>query len=390
MLKKNRLLNPLRPLLSTKKGRIYFYALLILVSYSFGLIKHVAKHENKITSLFYLGSRFTRPAIVEAQNPYVYPDSDGYDGQFYLLIAMDPFFFGGFASFIPSPNYFYTRILLPAVAHVTAFGQLTLVPYTYVLLNLLGLTGGCYFFWRIIRFYGANDAYILLYAISLGMYIAIERMLPDALAVNLLAAAIYCHLTGNRKGLLISLTLSVLAKEIMVLLPIAFLASAVWQEKKVTLSSLAYLIPVFALLLWQGIIRLAIGLAVPPAVSLTLPFLGIMKRVLLLMEFWPGSLIELVNILSLTLLALYSLCSSVRRSDPLRLAFAAYGLLFLCLHDSLILLDVHGYSRIAQSLIVFSLITFFRERKTMLLFPSFLMFGEALHMLCGGKFPIYI
>ena len=371
-----------------KKNLVYFYAALIILFYGFGLTKHTIRHENKITSLFYFGSNFAFPDIIETQGIYIFQDSDGYDGQFYLLVAMDPFFSRGFSDFVDNPGYRYTRILLPFMSYLLTFRQPSLIPYTYILINLAGLVLGCYYFIRIIRFYNAGDFYVLVYAISLGMYIAMKRMLPDAFSINLMVIAIYYYLVGHNRRFLIFITLSVLAKETMVLVPISFFLSAVWREKKIGAASLAHLIPSVVLLVWVVILHLELN-SVPPATNmenLTMPFLGMARRVGLLINVFPKGWIDLMNILVIACLAIYFLLSLVRRRDPLQVSFAAYGLLISCLHHDIVLIDIHAYGRIIQPLVVFSLIESLRDRRNVMKLPAFLIFLEAFHMLFGGKF----
>ena len=400
-----------------KKNVIWLYAGLILLLYGFAVGKHLIRHENNVTSLFYIGSHFARPPDVESLELYVYPDSKGYDGQFYLLIAMDPCFARGFAEFVHIPSYRYTRILLPFVSYALALGTLSLIPYTYVFANLVGFAVGCYFFLKIIRFYGGNDFYILPYAISLGMVVAVKRMLPDALAINLMVIAIYCHVLNKKRGFVLFASLSVLAKETMVLVPIAFFLSSIWQRKKLSSPSFAYLIPLLLFLAWQGVIHA--NLAPEPSAEkvemvtaavqenertltqsipkvreyswgLTLPFVGAARSMWLLVKILPTGFMELANVLIYVSLSAYCIYLLRHQTDPIQCSFAAYGLLVLCLAHDGVWVDVHSYSRVTLPLIVFSMIVFLRERRTVLQFPALVMLAEAFHILLGGRFPMCV
>lgn len=399
-----------------RKNLIWLYAAIIFSFYGWVLARHIIKHESEITSLFYFGSHFALPPDVEPSRFYTYEDSEGYDGQFYLLIAMDPFFSRGYVDFIDNPSYRYTRILLPLTAYGLAFGKPFLIPYTYVLINLLGLALGCSFFLKIIRFYGADDIYILPYAISLGMCVVLKRMLPDALSMNLMVAAIYYHVVDKRKQFLLFAILSVFAKEPMALVPISIFLSAIWKDRKLSGSSLAYLIPLLLLFVWQGIIYLKLASVAPaenagPVATamgenikmlagsvpkareyfwgLTLPFWGMAKRLWFLLRIFPEGSINLVNILLYGFLIVYFFVSLIRQADSLHFVFAVYALLISCLRHDGFWLDVNAYSRLAHPIIIFSMIASFRERKTVLLLPALVMFGEAFHIFFGGKFLIY-
>jgi len=202
-----------------------------------------------------------------------------------------------------------------------------------------------------------------------------------------MVVAIYYYLVGNNRRFLIFVTLSVFAKETMVLVPISFFLSMIWREKKISAASLTHLIPPVMLLVWVVILHLKLG--APPVMNvgnLTVPFIGIARRVWLLIDVFPKGWIELLNFLIITCLSIYFLLSLIRRRDPLQVSFAAYGLLISCLHHDIVLIDIYGYGRIIQPLVVFAIIEFLRDRRPMLLLPALVMFLEAFHMFFGGKF----
>jgi hypothetical protein len=399
-----------------KKHLIWLCAAVIFVFYGWVLTRHLIGHEKKITSLFYFGSHFTLPPDIESSEFYIYKNSDGYDGQFYLLIAMDPFFSKGYAQFIERPSYRYTRILLPLMAHGLALGASPLIPYTYALVVIAGLALGCCYFLKIIRFYGANEFFVLPYAVSLGMCVAMKRMLPDVVAINLVVVAVYYHITDKKNLFVLFAALAVLAKETMALVPISIFLSSLWEEKKLSPAAFAYLVPLLVLFLWQGVIYLnlppdahagnadvvtagagehvkMLAGSVPKVREylwgLTFPFLGMAKRFWFLMRIFPEGFINMVNLVLYGFLIVAFLVLLIRRVDSLYLVFAVYGLLISCLRHDGFWLDAYSYSRLAHPIIIFSMIAFFRERKTVLLVPALVMFGEAFHIFFGGKFTLY-
>src|SRR5579863_2553356 len=72
-------------------------------------------------ALFMTGGNFGAPAGVEFQDTYVFAGSYGYDGQFYRVIAHDPWLQRGF--YLDSPRLRYRRILVPALAYAFALGR---------------------------------------------------------------------------------------------------------------------------------------------------------------------------------------------------------------------------------------------------------------------------
>ena len=74
------------------------------------------------TGLYCIGSRFAQaPGLTERL--WLFPDAYGYDGQFYHLIAHDPWQKRGFDRFVDNPRMRFRRILLPGLAHLSAGGR---------------------------------------------------------------------------------------------------------------------------------------------------------------------------------------------------------------------------------------------------------------------------
>src|ERR1044071_2273539 len=73
------------------------------------------------TSLYCTGQRFAQPPLGE--RIWTFPNSYGYDGQWYHYIAHDPWFERGFAGFLDAPRIRYRRILLPGLANLLAGGR---------------------------------------------------------------------------------------------------------------------------------------------------------------------------------------------------------------------------------------------------------------------------
>src|SRR5258708_29224295 len=62
----------------------------------------------------------------------------GYDGQFYYQIARNPL---GAAQYMDNAPYRYQHLLYGLLAWALSFGQLSLVPYALLLINLFSIIG---------------------------------------------------------------------------------------------------------------------------------------------------------------------------------------------------------------------------------------------------------
>ena len=65
------------------------------------------------------------PPALAPENIYRFPNSDGYDGQAYHLVAHDPLALHGILTATADASLRYRRILLPALAYLVALGART-------------------------------------------------------------------------------------------------------------------------------------------------------------------------------------------------------------------------------------------------------------------------
>ena len=78
--------------MTTKLGRKAWLVGLLTVAAMFAwwTLKVYAGHGGNWTALYCTGSRAILPPALHTENIYLFPDSWGYDGQFYHFIAHDP------------------------------------------------------------------------------------------------------------------------------------------------------------------------------------------------------------------------------------------------------------------------------------------------------------
>jgi len=132
------------------------------------------------TGLYCSGSMFKDASPELHENIYRFPNSAGYDGQFYHLIAHDPFFKRNFARFMDDPRFRYGRILVPAVAYLLAFGQDTLVDAAYIGVIWLSVFVGCYWLGRYAVLRGYPAWLGIAFAATPAVLTSIDRLTVDA------------------------------------------------------------------------------------------------------------------------------------------------------------------------------------------------------------------
>jgi hypothetical protein len=186
------------------------------------------------------------------------PGSNGYDGQFYAQIALDPLLRGAeLTRVIDAPAYRARRILVPATAAVLGLGQPWWILQAYALLNV-----ACWFAlgWLLHRSIGGNDW--IAFArwagclFSMGVLDSVRQSLVDLPALLLLVLAVQAHASSRPGRSTLWLALASLAKETSLLGAIALPASqsAPWRR---TLAGV--LLAAAPLVLWSIYVQHRLG-----------------------------------------------------------------------------------------------------------------------------------
>jgi len=145
----------------------------------------------------------------------------GYDGQFFLFIALDP---ADAHAYADEPAYRYSRILYPLTARAVAGGQSDLIPFSLLLVNLLAVGGGTLAVGVLLRDRGLSSWYAVLFGLYPGLFVAVARDLAEPLAYALAALGL---LAFERRRLVPAVALFALAgvaRETTLLFPLALAA----------------------------------------------------------------------------------------------------------------------------------------------------------------------
>ena len=137
------------------------------------------------TALFHTGVKLAVPPSLESENVYRFPRSFGYDAQFYHYIAHTPFSSEEFSKYVDGPSLRWRRILVPALAHLLAFGQSAWVDTAFLVVTLAFLFLGS--FWLSLYAVRAErrPAWGLGCLLVPATMIAIERLTIDMALVTL-------------------------------------------------------------------------------------------------------------------------------------------------------------------------------------------------------------
>jgi hypothetical protein len=272
---------------------------------------------------------------------FVFP-SDGYDGQFYYRLALDPanLHHEAFGITLDSP-FRLQRIGYPALAWLVSLGQHSWVPVALVVVNVLalsaiGLVGGI-----LARDCGRPALCGLLLAGYFGFFISVGCDLTEPAAAACLLGGVLAYRRGHPvlAGLLFAY--GALTRETVLIVPLAIgltrLVTAVRRTgvpARPGAGDLAWCLPVIAFGGWQLVLRAATGTFIllngfGSNSSGGLPFGGFIDAVRLNLNLLPATgaayiwFLEAATLLAFVVAALASLRSAAVPGYE-RVAFVAF------------------------------------------------------------------
>ena len=332
----------------------------VLVAFLWQLVTVTRNYRGDWTALYCIGG--VMPTPPELQGAYRFEGSRGFDGQFYLIIAMDPLLRRGMDRYVDEPDLRYRRILVPAVAYLLGFGQPAAIVYSYLLVNLGFLFLGTWWMSRHAVLCSLHPARGWLFLLVPGVLISLDRQTVDMALTALCLGAAYAWRSKQHRLLLVFLPLICLVRETGVLIAGAFvLAFLIRRERRKAAIGVACVAPFFAWSWW-----------VAARVPLTLrewlperPYAWTIDALLhpAALPFSPAvqTLVRCFDLLALAgLLAGIALSVRLwfgdRRANPLVLASVFFSGLCLFLFSLDDWMHVYDYGRIASPMAAYLLI----------------------------------
>ena len=279
---------------------------------------YVAHHP--AVSLAHVGIEFKRHEGTSAAISRLHGDQSdyfGYDGQFFLYIALDPI---RARSYLDVPAYRYSRPLYPLAARALALGRPGAVPWSLLLLGIAGVVTATFAVAKILERERTGVWYAALLGVYPGLLIAVSWDLSEALAYGLAALGLLAFGREGRRPLLAAACfgLAGVTRETTLLFPLALALALVFQSRRVRdglqllgLSVLPYVAVKIGLALWLHSAGAARATHFEP-----LPFLGLIRQ-------WPWSDLHVQQALTVVLPALGALVvawRAFRRFTPELLA----------------------------------------------------------------------
>jgi hypothetical protein len=139
------------------------------------------------------------PAFLKSENLYIFPNSEGYDGQVYHLVAHDPWMQKGSASAIADVSFRYQRILVPALAWILACGQDRWIHAAYFTVILAFVFLGVYWTAGFAVRIGRPALWGLVFLFAPAALVSLDRMTVDIAIAAFVAGFAYYALDSKDK-----------------------------------------------------------------------------------------------------------------------------------------------------------------------------------------------
>jgi hypothetical protein len=239
------------------------------------------------TGLFCIGAQFSRPPELD-RNVWLFPQSYGYDGQFYRIIAHDPFFQRGWQRYVDAPRKRYRRIAVPMAARLFALGRQEWIDPAYIACVWAFLFLGAHWTARFARDCGRSEWWGLAYLLVPSTAISIDRMVTDMPLVTLgLGFLYFLHRGLNRAACLpaawLCAALASLTRETGILFPLAYAAYLAWSglvsrvkpRREALVQAAAFSSAVVPFALWSLYVQAGLP-ATEPIARLPRPFVALL------------------------------------------------------------------------------------------------------------------
>ena len=190
------------------------------------------KFEGNITGFFRIGSTLALSPYLDSQDALIYQGEDGYDGQMFLSLALDPFLQNpGTIEALDNPVYRYRRILYPLLGNLLSFGNTQLIPYILVGINCLAIILIVFITSLYLKKYNGMTWQSLLVLCIPGVWIVLSFSTADLLSSLLFVSAIYLYRQDKPLYAAISIAAACLTRETMLLMWLAILLTSIWERK---------------------------------------------------------------------------------------------------------------------------------------------------------------
>ena len=239
-----------------------------VVAAFYAVVVPLRVHEHGILSFVHLAAPFvesahTSAAIDSVQRPVA---TQGYDGQFYFFIAVDPVHARDYmhVGTDDQSGFRYARIVYPLLARALGGGSVGAVPWALLAINLLAVLAGtgALAAWLVRR--GRSPAYALLYGLWPGLVLCVFRDLAEPLAYCLVILALLVWDAGRTSRVVAAAALvavSLLARETTIAFAVAGAVALVVHDRRWRRAVVFFVGAIMPMVVWRGILTAWFGVS---------------------------------------------------------------------------------------------------------------------------------
>ena len=155
----------------------------------------------------------------------------GYDGQFFLYIALDPLHA---RDYMDVASYRYSRPVYPLTVRVLALGRAQEIPWALLVLRIAGVVAATFAVARLFERERISPWWALLLGLYPGLLVAVTWDLAEAMAYGLAAVGLLLFDRGRRPlAAAACFGLAGATRETMLLFPVALAVWLAWKQRRV-------------------------------------------------------------------------------------------------------------------------------------------------------------
>jgi len=304
------------------------------------------RYAGDIRGFLCLGQSMPHPPVL-ATAPT--PGRDGYDGQFYVALATDPFMRNhDTVVALDNPAFRGSRLMIPLLAWILSLGNAGAAVYIYQLLCWALGIAAIALIARMLGEDGRCPAWALILIVGGGLVASLVRTTPDAATVAFILAALWFHRRGRFGAALGFVVAAVLSREIAMILALG-LAAAELRERKFARGVALVAAPAAAWLAWKIYMQIWLGTAFTAGEKiLGSPFSWVARKIGEISHgLADNSLLEISGLIAMaaSLVGLAAVASQKSRWSASEYTFLGFAALIPFLSYS-VFIEAWGFTRI--------------------------------------------
>lgn len=308
------------------------------------------------------------------ERPHQIPNSSGYDGQWYHLVAHDPFRQQGTDRYLDEPGTRYQRILVPALAYVLALGRQEWIDRAYGAVILLFVFLGAWWLSLYAIGQGRHPAWGIVFLAVPTVIVAVNLMAIEVALASLTAGfLIYADKPGWR--LYVVLAAAALTRDTGILLAGGFCLCCLTRlqlRRGVLFGTSVLPAMAWTYLMGTGSASHAVGMVVHEY-----PFLGLFMRFAYVTEFmgrWFGRVLDYAGWLGMLVALVVLLRIGCQKGGgPAEFTALLFGVMGFWIGNREFWFDPTGYVRPLAPIYVLLAAAWIRERSLWTLLPILLV-----------------